>query len=732
MVRSPFSDIDHTVLRHVAQEIAEQHAAQFHEFFEAVKAIYRKAYPLHIVSVVAQYGLVGYVSANGVSERSPSNQIDQHHCELLFAITQMTDRSEWGNEPANPQVVQEAMDAIVALASAFQSLRFAQLDDSLREGEKAAIMLQENLRLHTQIVRNWGYFSQVVEMSRELYLPLDGKFKGKLGFSASEAIDVLAAVVKRHEDKTNHKFQRLQRVLREKNRSRIAQKFKQLFPEFTGDFDAWLAAIPRDAPKESVSIGIIDITDRLCVEINCVDAEEIAGLTALSAELVIKVLSAFSRPVDSLLDQKPEFVFLDNPIWDAPFLNEGGTFFSPIPQIAFSHIHRLIKRLSHESGTEIQLSKARAKFLEGKVEGLVKKALPSAQVTPNLKWKIGEQQFETDVLAVIDKVVLIVEAKSAALSEEGLRGALKRTKRHVKELIQEPAQQSMRLEQAILEAQNGDKEAQALLKVLGIDADRAEVIIRLSVTLDDFSMLANLELELKEAGWIKRDLPLPPTINVADLDCIVDLLEEPVFFLHYLIERDRIQKTHISGYEMDFLGLYLDTGFNVSAIADDNISLMLTGMSNKIDHYYNSRDAGVPVPKPTPVIHKQLLAMVRACQDRQAVGWTKLGPALLELGNIKEQKGIFNALARLKKKVRRTYRDPKHECAMIVTPPYREFTYLFHVYPEALRKSRNEIINELAGRIMAEQGRNKCVIVSQMLEERDHPCHLIAMALAEN
>ncbi len=96
----------------------------------------------------------------------------------------------------------------------------------------------------------------------------------------------------------------------------------------------------------------------------------------------------------------------------------------------------------------------------------------------------------TDV-AAIDKTILIVEGKSAALSAPGLRGAPERVKRHVRELILDPSEQSARLEAMIWRGKAGDPDASASLSPFGIDFGQTERVVRISVTLDDLSVLAS-------------------------------------------------------------------------------------------------------------------------------------------------------------------------------------------------------------------------------------------------
>ena len=171
-----------------------------------------------------------------------------------------------------------------------------------------------------------------------------------------------------------------------------------------------------------------------------------------------------------------------------------------------------------------------------------------------MKWTVDGQQFESDALVVIDRVVLIAEAKSHHLTPEGLRGAPARMKRHVQDLILEPSLQSARLESLIATAQAGDVSATALVSDLGIEPRSVDHIMRISVTLDDLGVLSSAERDFKEVGWIPNDHLLAPTMHIADLICITDILDNPLLLLHYLSERTYLQKTFkLFGDELDFL-----------------------------------------------------------------------------------------------------------------------------------------------------------------------------------
>ena len=90
-------------------------------------------------------------------------------------------------------------------------------------------------------------------------------------------------------------------------------------------------------------------------------------------------------------------------------------------------------------------------------------------------------------------------------------------------------------------------------------------------------------------------------MTLADFETVIDILERPAFLLHDFAERQRVQKEgHVFADEIDFLGTYLENGLNLGDLEKEKLNVALTGASAPIDHYYNSADAGVNVPKPRP------------------------------------------------------------------------------------------------------------------------------------
>lgn len=731
LVEHPINQIDKTALKEALIAGARESQTKFPELIKSLIGHFRVSSPLHIISTVATYGLQAAVTDNGVSAKSLIEEVGQHHVELLQALALTLNVSEWGESPASPSVVQAVIDGIKELTDAFTGIRHLAMEQELDDQARTVLSLQERLRGHTQVVRNWGYFSSVVQISRELYSPLDGGLQLHFGFGATDLIDVVKTWLNIFESRANERWKILSKIFRSRKIPELVRKYYAQYPGVYGDPEEFLRRVPGDATFEMVKLKLLSHADLSLALMAQVDVDELAEKSDRSVEVVRLVLQQLSIQPGSLDFAGVERFFLSNPVWIAPGMKIEDNFFFTAPQVVFSHIHGLMRSLVDAAGLQDKLKKRRAVYLESKIQETVERILPNAKLSLNVKWGIGEDVFETDLLGQIDRVVLIVEAKSAALTPQGLRGAPDRVKRHVRDLVVAPAEQSYRLEQVIRQAKNGNAESLEITRKLGFDAESVDTIVRISVTLDDFSVISSAEGELKEAGWAPENLRLAPTLNIADFGCVVDILKEPVYFFHYFAERERTQKTmKILGDELDFLGFYLETGFNAAGIEKQNVRLSISGMSRAIDHYFSSADAGVRVRKPRPKLHPYVERLVLGVQRKANGSWTTVALDLLRMGSFDEQTCIAQALEQLRKRVRKNYRDPEHLSSLIVSPPEsRESGVIFYVYPRVLADRRRETVQKLAGIALEEQGRRRCVVVSREIETwEQYPYQAIAIA----
>jgi hypothetical protein len=722
-VRHPFSGIDRNIIREAALKMAEAGQAAFPDLLKTLIDIFKRCFPPHILATLAAYGLSTGVSEEGVADRALTAKIEQHHVELLQALLLTLPSDQWGEEPATPGDIQTVIDSVNELGEAFHHRRLLVIKDEHDDQQKTVLGLQERMRLHTQIVRNWGYLSDVIAISEELYAPLDEALRDFHGFGATDLIRVARAQLSIIEERGNQRFRLLKRIFRERTIKRLVRDFFRQYPGARGDPEEYIRHIPSYATTEMVRMQLLTHADKQLVSIYLVSADELAKVTGIEVDVARRVMAALTLYPGCLQDRELEHLFLDNPVWRSPIIGIGGEYFCVVPMDVFSFIHDVLTGLLEMANLKTALEKRRAIYLEDKTEQVLRRALPRAEIVRNAKWWVGAVDYETDLVARIDRTAVIAEAKSAALSAPALRGAPERVKRHIRDLIADPSEQSARLEGLIRQANDGDAEAKATLSTIGIDFTGVEQIVRISVTLDEFSVLSSSEGSLKDAGWILKSLELAPTFNIADLACVVDILDAPGYFIHYLVERERFQKAvEVVADEMDFLGFYLMTGFNVAGFEEAGHSLTMTGMSLAIDRYYNGREAGVDLPKPVPRLRAYFRSLVESIQKQAFPGWTTVTVDLLSVASYEEQKRLDEALVTIRSGVERNWRDPGHQCSVaILPPPVRETTVIFYAFPPQLADNGRETARNLASNMLEETGKARCVVIARNITQWDYP-----------
>ncbi len=641
---------------------------------------------------------------------------------------------EWGREPVTPDDIQAVIDNIVAVATAFHIRRLKAANEQADSQARAVLYLQESVRQHTQIVRNWGYFLDVIKISEELYRPLNLDFQTNFGFDASDFINTAKSLVALLEQRTNAYFRLLSRVFRERKSAALIRTYYRSFSELGGSAEDFFKVIPKDAPRDMVAPLILAHASLKFEDLMTVEVHDVAERSGLSDEVTARVLNAISMAPGALICEEPEHLFMGNPIWQKPVIAMPDHYFCPIPQAVFSHIHRVVAFLAETASVKQKLEKIRSDFLEDKVALLLADALPSAKLKHGTKWRLNDVQYETDHVALIDKTVVIVEDKSGALSAPGLRGAPERVRRHINELIIDASEQSTRFEKLIWQAKAGDVSAKEVIDPFEMDFSDIEQVIRITVTLDDLSALASVENDLGEAGWLPGDLALVPTLNLADFQAVIHVLPSQAFFLHYFLERGRFQKAlDLHGDELDLLGFYLETGFNVGDLERSGFRLVLTGMSASVDRYFNGRVAGITLPKPKPKLTSYFSALIAAIEERAFRRWTIAATDILRSSSYDEQNKIEHALLRVKRSVERDWRNSEHECSLIITPPaIRDTALVFYLYPPQLSSRRRDTSRELASKALDVSGRDKCVLICRDISRWNDPYAYVVMVSAQN
>ena len=719
---------DHPAFRRAARKAATTAVKEFPRTIELVQEQFRRYDPLLIMATWAMYSSVVLADASDSRDsESVWSNIHQHHTELLQAVLLSVPEEKWGQLPfASTQVL---FDNVPKLSDTFLHQRLLEALGTKDQETAEILSLQMRVRFHTQLVRNWGYLPDMIRLAGEMYSPLDTRAVAFHGFSISDLIDVTQSLMNTLGHLVNEHFKLLQRVWLCKHAKEVINLYCHSVLDLEGSPEEVIAAFPPGIGREDAIAIVTNEMNISQAEHAICDVDQVAADTGRVPGTVEKILRAISLPPGELISTNPDHLFLDNPVWTAPGIDLGNRFFLAMPQVVFSHIHPIVSRLCKQAGLDKELAAVRARFLEKKLGETLERALPCAKISSNVRWQWGGREFETDQLVILDRMVVIAEAKSHHLTPAGLRGAPARVKKHIQELVLAPSIQSDRLRRLILGAKSGDQGAAKKVRKLGINPPKIDRVIRLSVSLDDLSVIWSAEEKIKEIGWVPADHELAPVVSIADLICLVDILDNPILFLHYLHERGHIQKSiQMDGDEMDVLGLYLETGFNIAQLEKEHKRLGVTGLSDPMDQYYAARYAGESVPKPKVMFCPLFRAIIdRLCHTRPA-GWSVVGLHLLNCADYSEQVRLEKKLEKLRRSVRKNYRNPSHINSVVcVSPKNRKAALVFYLYPEDLRPTRRTVMQQLGAQVLADTQCEEFCVIGKNIDKWDSPYEIICV-----
>lgn len=452
--------------------------------------------------------------------------------------------------------------------------------------------------------------------------------------------------------------------------------------------------------------------------------------TGIPADKLCSTLDKLSICFGALAGNKAEYFFLDNPVWTKPLIKIGdGRFFCAIPQVFFSFIFPIFdKLLSDSPQAKSAYQKRRADFLEKEIRAIFSKSFPHCEIFAGYKWKDGDNEYENDLLVKVDSHLILVEAKSGAISWQALRGAPDRMKRHVDELLYAPSNQSYRLSNRIYESKANAQKQFNLLPNFPFNLDEIKTVLRLSVTLEDFAFIqTNLHL-IKETGWIPEDHQLAPCMHLADLEVIFDMLESTPQKIHYLKRRSELEANmNYMGDELDLLGFYLKTGFNIGVSEFNKDHFMLTGMSKKVDEYYTALDNGIQRKRPQQKMTNWWRDICMKLEVRGFHQWSDIANILLGF-SFSEQLKAEASFKRIKKHVLKFWQQDGHLCSIIITPSKYKFDAMaLYAFRDRDKERRKERMENIAAQTFANSHVKRCLILGVNIDKDQYPYSIIAV-----
>ncbi len=706
--------------------LADKFAEKRDSAFDYIRSFVSNFNSLHALAVMATKGLTTTPGDDGKrASKNAIERISQDHVEFLQAMFLTVKLDNASDDPADPSELQRLWDELIELGQGYDLSRMKSLDMS--KPADTMIRIQERIRMHTRGIRNWGYYHQVKRISRGLLEPMDKAFLQRLGFSGSSLITVFDHLIRTNESRINEHRKRFMPAIMKNSLPEMANAYSEALPREDCN-DLLHFFLKNGFTVEQARMTLLSHSDMELSNCFIHDAESVSGKTCVDILEVKAIFCATGLSPGQLSNHDPKKFLLDNPTWTSPLvLLQEEVVFACIPQTFFSFFFETVYCLvrPHAELTTAWLAR-RTTFLEEETARLLQHALPDSMVHRNLQWRRVDNTAngESDLLVLVDSLLLIVEAKSGAISASSKRGAPERLKSEIKDLLEAPALQSKRAAAAFADHISGRAQ---LHMSEHVDFSKIKRIIRLSVTLEDFWTLQSDLGELQRIGLVSRDVEPVPTIGLTTLDTLCEVLDRPSFLLHYFHRRSQLEGnfSHDSD-ELDLLGSYLMNGLLFGDMETNGSRIVFRHMSNVVDSYMSGLSEGIVLPKPTRHMSEWWRLIMARLEARKLSRWVESTTGVLDIDN-HGQELIEKNLKKLLKEHR--YRNTNQSLYSIVYIPggiaYAAMAIL--VLNENNYSERHDRVRSIAEKVFTDPRPQTCIVLGFNLENSIFPYNFVYM-----
>jgi hypothetical protein len=714
------------VLRSHVVEYARESEGKFKDYLAETQEIIREVDPLCLIAQLACYGLSGTISHDGkISAWNSDKGFSQANVELLQALSLRLAPNQIGSGLVALDDVQCCFDNLPKLSQAFSAMRMATLEQELTGQQKSIIRIQEHLRLHTQRVRNWGYHDAVKRTLYNLADYFDAEFLSQIGISATQILKVFQHLLETSESRVNVRFQKLRLVANQDTIEEVVRAYNDCFECDKNDEDEFILKMKNDKFNvKQLKMLLWSYSDLNIAEIYRFTTSNIATDLRMSEEAINCIMQKISFPMGALADRKPELMLLDNPIWTKPVIDLGaGHYFCPLPIVLFSFAFHILSAIAGKNQKlKSTYHDGKAKFLEDEVEKLFKMKLPGCEVHRSYKWHDGEKIYENDLLVQIDSHLLIIEAKSHSISWSALRGGQERAKKHIQDVILHPSEQSWRLASCLHEVLKRPELCAKLLPDFPLDLRCVHTVLRISVTLEDFAVIQTNQHLFHGTEWIPEGHRLAPCYLLADLELVFEMLDSVAQRIHYLRRRAELaQNIVILADEINLLGFYFGTGFNIGVTEYENEKLVLSGMSEDVAEYCMARAEGIFRDKPRLRLTAWWVSILSDIEERRFSRWTDIVYVLLNC-SYEEQQECEAMFAQLRRDIHRTYKDPKHLCSVSCIPhKHRSDALILYGFKGEQREDNHIIMQDFSEQAFEHAHVQRCLIIGINIDIPSQP-----------
>lgn len=442
-------------------------------------------------------------------QRDPNRKgIEVWHVEILQALALSAPRRENGDdpEPDAAGAAQTSIDLLEENGQAYRRTWLRKLTVDAEQNDRQELI--SLLRDWTMAIRGSRHVHQTEEYARALAAACGGAFRQEHGCNSDALVIMLLGSIATIESRLRTHVDWVRSWMRKKSGIGMIKAFIQpLSAEVAARIEADLLPLRRD--RRAVEGTLWSISEGRLVSMLTFTAAELTAPTGVEEPApLLEIIDTVSLRFGDVLGETLQHLHLDNPVRLKPFIALGDDryFLCNPHSLGLNLAEPLQEICNRRPSTKARVEAARADWLETKLRSTFTTFLPHADIRRSVKWTDpGDGKgYESDVVVVIDKTVLVFEAKSAKIDGPARRGALNSLKGALRKLVVDPSDQSARFKR-ILQTAAGQLNLDSDDGDFAIGADAVRDIIRVNVVLDPVGPLSAYWPRLKEAGLIPAD-----------------------------------------------------------------------------------------------------------------------------------------------------------------------------------------------------------------------------------
>jgi len=717
----------------LVKEMAKKAKDGFDNKYPNIQKWFIEYDPIYLLSFCAFYYLT-YKEGQD-PEMNGSIEFYPHYLEIMQALA-LYQKRNYSLKPLQDKS-EILKKEIVDIGQLLILKEFNFLDDKLTDEEIATYHLKIDMMSYTTAIRNWAYIHQMKKIVLDLSKLISSQFKELYGVDIHKFMKTLYQIIDEREELLNKHIYKIRSFWKKKNYKDMIKAYCKAFPENKELSEDQIDELWEDARKNLEYFrGMLAFHSDLKIEkIYSFELDHFVSLygnrNKAEKDNIKRILDKLSYNFGDLEKFNKDYIILDNPIHHRPFIKiYEDVYYSAI----FVIIHHLIlgileDLIAEDSDLRKKYNdKIKPKYLENEVEHLFRLHFPNAKIYRGSMWEDPQDRknYENDLTVKLDTFALIVEAKSGSVSPPAKRGAPARLATTLEQLIEDPSNQALRFISYLKNNRTIHTFKNKRGEINKIDSSNINYYIPLGVTLAHLGVISSNLKKLIESGITKKKIyELAPSICLTDLESIFRLLPLEAEIIHYLARRREFEN-HVKyeGDELDLLGFYLSSGFNIGKHEyEGEYSLMLFMVSKELDPYFVGISAGKKITKPELALSKLWKDLLSTLATRKPKNWSETSFILLNF--TKDDQEMFKSkLDTLINRIKSGNVEKKHNWVNLLSGPENR-RYLIAGYPY-LTKDKTERNDIIAHVLSLEEKIRGAVVIGVDLKRNDYPYSVLA------